>query len=76
MLKKLDLEEGPIKELHEDVINNFSLEDVRGVNPRSSEPSSEQIDKGKFSLGEISGVPVIYYRTTAGVIYKWEGTAV
>lgn len=49
---------------------NIGLDDLRPSGVREEAPSESGLDKGRFRVVELSGVPYIYYRTIAGTLYK------
>lgn len=56
------------------MFNKIGLDDLRATGLRQEAPTSETLEKGRHAVAEISGVPFLYYHTTAGVLYKWQGT--
>jgi len=49
---------------------NIGLDDLRPSGTREDTPAQTSLDKGRFSLAEINGVPYIYYRALSGTLYK------
>lgn len=77
-LKKFDRFESfdDVMNWHRDLLAFLSFDDLNLGNLKTTAPTTDTIDKGKFRLVEESGVPVIYYRSTGGSLYKLNWTAV
>ena len=65
-----------VEKVIQDLRDNLSLQDIKAGDVRTSVPTTDTLDKTRYTIVEESGVPIIYYRTTAGSIYKLPMTAV
>lgn len=65
-----------VEKVIQDLRDNLSLQDIRAGDVRTATPTTDTLDKTRYTIVEESGVPVIYYRTTAGTLYKLQMTAV
>ena len=54
----------------QEVFNNLSFDSLNAGDLKTTAPTTNTLDKGKFRLTEISGVPTLYYRNLNGTIYK------
>ena len=59
-----------VKKMHRDIKNNLTFDDLNVGKLSTDAPTTSTLDKGKFRLVEISGVPFLYYRAVDGTIYK------
>ncbi len=59
-----------VDDQHQDMLNNFSFDDVGVGQLQTATPTTDTLAKGKFRLVEESGVPILYFRATDGTIYK------
>ena len=59
-----------VEKVIQDLRDNLSLQDIRAGDVRTIAPTTDTLDKTRYSIVEESGVPVIYYRNTLGTIYK------
>ena len=59
-----------VEKVLQDFRDNISLQDLRAGDVRTTAPTVNTLEKTRYTIVEESGVPVIYYRTTDGVIYK------
>lgn len=62
--------------LLQDWFNNLGLDDLKPSNVRTEAPTVATLNKGRFAIVQLSGVPYIYYHTTGGVLYRIAMTAV
>lgn len=65
-----------VEKVIQDFRENISLQDLKAGDVRTTAPTTDTLDKTRYTIAEESGVPTIYYRTTDGTLYKWGGTAV
>lgn len=65
-----------IKRVLTDWYNNIGLDDLRGTGVKTEAPTVDSLDLGRSLIAEESGVPVLYYKTLDGVLYKTTLTAV
>ena len=65
-----------LKSYQDDVYNNLGIEDMKPAGVLTEAPTTGQLNLGQFRLIELSGVPWLYYKTLAGVLYKMQMTAV
>ena len=54
----------------QDLYNNLGLEDLRPADVRTDAPTTATLNKGRFAIVELSGVPYVYYLSLSGVLYK------
>jgi len=59
-----------VEKVIQDLRDNLSLQDIRAGDVRTVAPTADTLEKTRYTIAEESGVPVIYYRTTDGTIYK------
>ena len=59
-----------VEKVLQDLRDNLSLQDLKAGDVRTTAPTTETLDKTRYTIVEESGVPVIYYRTTSGTLYK------
>ena len=59
-----------VEKVLQDLRSNISLQDLRAGDVRTTAPTTGTLEKTRYTIVEESGVPVIYYRTTSGVLYK------
>ena len=71
-LKKFDKVKSfeDVEKALQDFRENLSIQDLRAGDVRTEAPTTDSLEKTRYTIVEESGVPVIYYRTSAGVIYK------
>ncbi len=72
-----DIKDFPeVKSEFQRFLDNLSFDDITITSIRTTQPTTDSLDSGKFAFGEIAGVPTLFYRTTSGTIYSWTGIAV
>ena len=54
---------------------NLSISDLKAGDLREEAPTVDKLDKTRYTIAEVGGVPSIYYKTKEGNLYKWDGTA-
>lgn len=54
----------------QEIFNNLDFNSINAGDLKTIAPTTDTLDKGKFRLTEIAGVPTLYYRNLAGTIYK------
>lgn len=54
----------------QDFYNNIGIEDLKTAGVLTSAPTADQLNPGQQRIVELSGVPYVYYKTIAGVLYK------
>lgn len=59
-----------VKKLYQQLKDNVGFSDMNITDLRTAQPTTDQIDIGKFAFAEVSGVPKIYYRSTGGTIFQ------
>ena len=59
-----------VHRFQEDIYNNLGMDDLKPSNTRTDAPTTETMDKGRFTVVELSGVPYIYYLSLSGVLYR------
>ena len=72
MTLKVPQEPKDLKEVQQgfhDIKDNLSQEDIRLFNPLTTVPTTSDLEIGKQTVREISGVPRYYIRGTNGTIY-------
>lgn len=65
-----------VEDLYQMILDRLSWSDLTVVDLRTAAPTASTLDKGKAVIAEVSGTPTLYYNTTAGVLYKWDGVVV
>lgn len=75
-LPSINIENEEVRKVYGAIQDNFSFDDIKVGNIKSSVPGVNDLRKGGFQLAEIGGVPTLYFRTTSGTLYKFTGVAV
>lgn len=58
-----------VNKVLQDFFNNLGVDDLRPSGIREGVPGSEEVNKGRFVITEVSGVPRLYIRGTNGTLY-------
>ena len=64
-----------VEKVLQDIKDNLSLQDIRAGDVRTTAPTTDTLEKTRYTIVEESGIPVIYFRATSGTIYKTVMTA-
>ena len=65
---------GDLKRLHDEILNNLSMDDLRILALQKAVPTTKTLAKGRMRVDEISDEPRLYIRALNGDIYEFTGT--
>ena len=60
----------------QEVFNNLSFDSLNAGDLKTTAPTTDTLDKGKFRLVEIANVPFLYYKNLAGTLYRLTFTVI
>lgn len=72
MIKKPDNVENfeQLNSFIRDFYGNFGIDDLKPTGVRDAAPLVTELNPGQQVIAEAAGVPYIYYKSLAGVLYK------